>query len=358
VTDDYSENRKEYWGQLFEWFDGECSPEQAAAIEQWIRSDADVARRVEIERAHWERLKRAASPLERVDTLSSLQKLQARREALERAEPVHAAPVVSARASARDSVWRSASLRNAARAALVFIALAGGLWFARIGMRDSDGRRVRESQYIAARGERLHITLPDGSNVMLAPDSKLTYAAREHDGPRVVALSGRAYFEVVHDPERPFSVHTGSTETDDVGTHFLVQAYPGDAQVQVAVAEGEVAVRTESASGGSGVHLTSGESAVVENGRMVSMAKQDDASDYAAWADGTYRLHDAPLTQVVREVSRWYDLDVQIGDAGLAAQRLSVTVGGEPPDHLLATIARATNARYVRHERVVVLLPR
>jgi transmembrane sensor len=357
VNDDNQNNSDEYWDDLFEWFDGECSPERAAAIARWVESHPDVARRVERERAHWERLKRAVSPLEKVDTLSSLQRLQARREAIEQAPAVdeQRTPPITPR---RIRFWHSDSPMKVARIAAAIVALfGGGIWIAQ--MEHGDGRAAaRTSEFAAARGERVHITLPDGSHVTLAPESRLKYTAHEDRGSRVVELLGRAYFEVIHNPDRPFSVRTGSTETDDVGTHFLVEAYPGDVQVRVAVAEGEVAIRGDSAPSVAAVHLTGGESAVVERGRVVSKARMADAAEYAAWGQGAIRLHDVSLMQVARELSRWYDLDVHVNDQVLAGQRLSITIGGEPPDQILAIISRATNARYTRRGNLVVLQSR
>jgi transmembrane sensor len=358
VNGDYQDHSEEYWEDLFEWFDGECSPERAAAIERWVKSDPDIARMVEVERASWDRLKRGASPLERVDTLSSLQRLQARREALEKAPPAERHRAIAIASVRRVRSWQFESPTRVARiAAAALVVVGGGLWIARTTGFDLVGAEARTSEYAAARGERLHITLPDGSHVTLAPESRMTYTASEGRGPRTVALFGRAYFEVIHNADRPFSVRTGATETDDVGTRFLVEAYPGDAQIHVVVADGEVAIRPDSSAASAVVHLTGGETAVVESGQLLSKTHDADALDSASWAQGAYRLRDASLSRVVRELSRWYNLDVHV-DSALSGQRLSITIGGEPPDQLLMTIARATNASYTRHGEVVVLRSR
>jgi transmembrane sensor len=356
-TDDL-DNRDAYWDDLFEWFDGECSTERAAAIERWVQSDPEIARRVEIERTYWNRLKRGVSPLERTDSLSSLQRLQTRRESLEQARVGHDHPVASIVPPRRVGLWGSASLMRLARiAAAVLVVVGGSVWLAKTRGFDVDMGRTLTSDYVAARGERVHITLPDGSHVTLAPESRLSYTAGQHRGPRVVTLVGRAYFDVIHKADRPFSVHAGTTETEDVGTRFLVEAYPGDVQVRVAVATGEVAVRGGATVDAAVIHLIGGESAVVNGGTVVSKGHDASVADYSAWAEGAYRLRDAPLVQVATELSRWYDLDVQV-DSALRTQRLSITIGGEPPEQLLATIARATNARYTRHANVIVLRPR
>jgi transmembrane sensor len=355
VTTD-NEHRDSYWEDLFEYFDRECSPVRAAAIERWIQSDPEIARRVELERASWEKLKRAASPMGRANTLASLRRLQGRREVFELTgvDPGAGAESVAAHRDRRAS-QHGLALQVTRLAAAALIVAGGALGIRQILASGGGWGRLRTAEYSAARGERVHITLPDGTSAMLAPESKLTYAAQERGGPRIVKLLGRAYFEVVHDANRPFSVHTGATETDDVGTHFLVEAYPGEARVRVAVAEGEVAVRADSVTAAHPLQLSAGETAVIQNGIIIAKTRDSDASDYSAWGQGSYRMRDASLVEVAHEMSRWYDLDVRVGDSALATQRLSITIGSESPDELLLTIAKATHAHVMRRSRAVVL---
>lgn len=87
------------------------------------------------------------------------------------------------------------------------------------------------------------IQLPDGSTVLLSYGSKLSYAPSfGQSGTRDVYLEGRAYFDIEHDPSRPFSVHTNDVKTTVLGTAFDVQTVNHDKQVIVTVTRGKVKV--------------------------------------------------------------------------------------------------------------------
>jgi hypothetical protein len=92
VNDDNQTSDDEYWDDLFEWFDEECSPERAAAIERRVHSAREVERRVEVERARWMRLKDLAVPAMKTETLVALLSLQRRRDLLEGVDGVRSSP--------------------------------------------------------------------------------------------------------------------------------------------------------------------------------------------------------------------------------------------------------------------------
>jgi len=77
---------------------------------------------------------------------------------------------------------------------------------------------------------------------MLGPASTIAYAVAADHGPRTVSLKGDAYFEVTHRPDRTFTVETSHGVARDLGTRFLVHAYPPDSAVDVVVAEGKVSL--------------------------------------------------------------------------------------------------------------------
>ena len=83
---------------------------------------------------------------------------------------------------------------------------------------------------------------------MLNAESRLRYPADFGATARDVELVGEGYFEVVHDSTRPFRVHAGGSVTEDLGTHFVVRAYPELRHVDVAVTEGLVSLHREGAS--------------------------------------------------------------------------------------------------------------
>lgn len=96
-------------------------------------------------------------------------------------------------------------------------------------------------------GERLKLTLPDGSNVTLNAGTRLSYPQRfNHKKREVVLLSGEAYFDIKHDIKKPFIVNADKTRTTVLGTAFNIRAYSFIGDVTVTVASGKVAVNSQS----------------------------------------------------------------------------------------------------------------
>ncbi len=95
----------------------------------------------------------------------------------------------------------------------------------------------------------LYVQLPDGSSVVLQPNSEITFPEVFSTNQRMVTLSGEAFFEVKKNKNAPFFVHTGEVVTRVLGTSFRVKAYPGDRSIQVAVKTGEVSVFREKPAG-------------------------------------------------------------------------------------------------------------
>ncbi len=91
-------------------------------------------------------------------------------------------------------------------------------------------------------GRPLSIQLPDGSRVMLAPNSRVAFPKQFAGQVRDVNLTGEAFFEVVRQPQRPFIVHAGTVNVKVLGTSFTVRASGGNGEVNVAVKSGKVAV--------------------------------------------------------------------------------------------------------------------
>jgi transmembrane sensor len=97
---------------------------------------------------------------------------------------------------------------------------------------------------ITASDKHQLVKLPDGSTVVLNQNSKLEYPAVFGDK-REVVLTGEGYFDVKHDPEKSFIVHTGKIKTTVLGTAFNIKAYSNEEKVTVTVTRGKVSVQDE-----------------------------------------------------------------------------------------------------------------
>lgn len=157
------------------------------------------------------------------------------------------------------------------------------------------------------RGGQYELTLPDGTKVWLDAASSLTYPTAFTGGSRTVDMTGEAYFEVAHDKKHPFTVRVGGQTIQDIGTHFNVNAYTDEPAQVTTLLEGAVMV--------GGHPLRPGEKATVTGATAtgaggVIVVAQGDPDQAVAWKNGLFHFTDAGLQTVMRQLSRWYNVDV------------------------------------------------
>ena len=199
-------------------------------------------------------------------------------------------------------------------------------------------------------GQRARVELGDGTRVRLSVDSKITLPRRFAADRREVFLEGEAYFDVASDAERPFVIHAKDATVRVLGTAFNVRAYRAERAVEVAVAEGTVALRAEE---GEGVTLAARQVGRLRGGEAPDVRRDVDLERYLAWMEGRLVFEDAPLRDVAQELERWYALDVRVADEALAGRRLTATLDGEFAAGALQVIAAALDLDYEQSQNAV-----
>lgn len=176
--------------------------------------------------------------------------------------------------------------------------------------------RGLDADYVTKAGETRTVTLADGTRISLAPRSALKLAYQP--GRRGVDLRyGEGFFEVKHDPERPFSVTADGATIRDIGTMFDVAAR--SSTVKVDVAEGEVAVQ---AAHGPARLLKPGEAAAVRP--ATGVIETESASPViAGWRHNQLSLQDTPMTEAIDRLRPFFRGRIVIVGSGLS--RASVT---------------------------------
>ena len=144
-------------------------------------------------------------------------------------------------------------------------------------------------EFVVDRGRRTQCLFQDGTVAHLNSESKIHYPVKFGLFERRIRLEGEAYFEVTHNPRRPFIVEFEGGEIQVLGTSFNVKAYRDDDIVAVTLDEGRVVLDDR----------RSGE------GRIVRGA---DAMRYSIWKDDVISFRDTPLAEVLETLSRWYDV--------------------------------------------------
>ncbi len=156
------------------------------------------------------------------------------------------------------------------------------------------------------RGGQYQLTLPDGSQVWLNAASSLRFPVAFTGAERRVELTGEAYFEVAKDARHPFKVAARGAEVTVLGTHFDVQAYPDEPALAATLLEGAVRL----SQGPRQVVLQPGQQARPQPDGTVQV-RAVDVQHAVAWKNGYFVFNDEPIEGIMRQVARWYDVDVQ-----------------------------------------------
>ena len=228
---------------------------------------------------------------------------------------------------------RSPALRWAA---LIALLLGAGALLGRALPDPSTAAVLLAQQVSTGAGQRATIRLADGSSVVLGPLSRLNEAANANGG-RTLELSGIGYFDVVHDPKRPFTVVSQGVETRVLGTTFGVRGYEDG--VEVSVETGRVRVRTGGT--GAGVLLTPGQMGTVHSDGSITIRSGIDVSARLDWREGQLYFEKAALRDVARELERWYGIDVVITDSAIATYPLTATLADGSIETVLTIVSRS-----------------
>jgi ferric-dicitrate binding protein FerR (iron transport regulator) len=160
------------------------------------------------------------------------------------------------------------------------------------------------------RGGQYQVVLADGTHVWLNAASSIRFPQAFNGPQRLVEVSGEAYFEVAKDKSHPFIVQANGTKVQVYGTHFNVNAYPDNNNVTTTLLEGSV----QMSSNGQATMLIPGEQGVsMTSGGAIRVSKAD-LQQTMAWKNGYFIFHDLSIVEVMKQVSRWYDVDIEYQD--------------------------------------------
>jgi len=154
-------------------------------------------------------------------------------------------------------------------------------------------------------GKTYSVVLADGTRVWLNSGSSLKFPTGFTGNNRTVYLKGEAYFEVIHNKEKPFYVVTGEQVTEDLGTGFNINAYNDERFIETTLIEGSIKVTK----GNISHRLRPGQHALTNAGNMfvVESANVDKVS---AWRNGTFVFDGENIGTIMRQIARWYNVEV------------------------------------------------
>jgi transmembrane sensor len=160
------------------------------------------------------------------------------------------------------------------------------------------------------KGRQFSLVLADGSKVWLNAASSITFPTAFSGPERNVSITGEAYFEVAHNATMPFIVESGGNAVKVLGTHFNINAYADESAVKVTLLEGSVDVRR----GVSSKVIKPGQQAQINKDEQIRLSNSVDIDHVVAWKNGRISFQGADIGTVMRQMSRWYDVDIEYND--------------------------------------------
>ena len=213
-------------------------------------------------------------------------------------------------------------------------------------------KELEFNQLIIPKGTFYHLVLSDGTKVWLNADSKIKYPVSFGKDKREVSLHGEGYFEVAKDSTRPFIVSTDKMDVKVLGTTFDVNTYEDEGKSFVVLVEGLVEVSAGK-----------GESRIITPGYIAEVNMHDvqakiqvskcDTEHYVAWKNGNFSFRNASLTEILKRVSRYYDVTVireQVFEEEYYTGDVSSDVSLES---LLAVIESSTSVSFKVERKIV-----
>jgi len=158
------------------------------------------------------------------------------------------------------------------------------------------------------RGGQYQVTLSDGTKVWLNAASSIRFPVVFTGNERKVEITGEAYFEVVKNTGTPFKVSAGSSQVEVMGTHFNVNSYDDEATIKTTLLEGlvKVSVNNQLAK-----FLRPGQQSGISKDGKITVLDNADTEEAIAWINGRFQYKSADIKTILRQISRWYDVDIE-----------------------------------------------
>ena len=156
-------------------------------------------------------------------------------------------------------------------------------------------------------GGQYQLELPDGSLVWLNSTSSIHFPTSFAGKERRVEITGEAYFEVAKNRDMPFIVSVSGVEVQVLGTHFNVNAYKDENDLKTTLLEGAV----KFVHGANAEMLKPGQQSQLSSNGSVNVVNNVDVERVVAWKNGLFDFESAGIETVMRQLSRWYDVEIE-----------------------------------------------
>lgn len=157
------------------------------------------------------------------------------------------------------------------------------------------------------RGGKYQVVLADGTKVWLNDASSLKFPTVFSGSERVVELTGEAYFDVAHNSKQPFKVKTAGQVVQDIGTQFDVNSYADEDAIATTLVEGSVKIYDAKGQ----TFIKPGQQYLLKTNGTSEVKNDVDLDEVTAWKSDMFQFDNADIKTIMRQISRWYNVDVE-----------------------------------------------
>lgn len=201
------------------------------------------------------------------------------------------------------------------------------------------------NEVLVGRSEIAELVLPDGSRIKLDSGSRFNYPEEFSGKIRGVYLSGEGFFEIMHDPQRPFVITTDAGSVTVLGTKFNLRTW--ESRSEVIVVEGSVSLAPESNANKKNIVIVeAGYKSSIEQNGTPSEPVAVDADEEISWQNREIAFEAVPLATVLSQLERWYNLDIKLPAEEYYNDSVTVYLENKPVEDILDMLSVVSNFKY------------
>jgi ferric-dicitrate binding protein FerR (iron transport regulator) len=374
MQEDQFKQEERFWLLVSLRLAGEATPEELTELETCLAQRPEMGVRMEMLHGLWE-----SEP-------SDARRGGALNRHLQRLSNHLSAPALSYETAIPDEEeGERESVRPSRRIHRLFwpalgVAAALLLVFLFVDLQEPRGEAVQPAQNTVSTkpGSKSKIQLPDGSQVWLNADSRITYDENFRGPFRQVQITGEAYFDIAKDKDHPFIIHANSIDVKVLGTSLNIRSYNNEKNTEAVLIRGSIEVTLRS-SPDKKIVLQPNEKLVVHNGKamvvkdmplrqkeeavpVMTLGKahlqvKDSTAMDILWVKNQLAFDKETLEEVARKIERWYDVKVTITDNRLKHTEYSAVFEDESLRQVMEALRMTGNFRYVINKKEITITP-
>jgi transmembrane sensor len=201
------------------------------------------------------------------------------------------------------------------------------------------------------RGGFYQLILPDGSKVWLDAASSLRYPTAFAGKERSVELTGEAYFDIAPKTDQPFLITTQGMTVQVLGTEFNLMAYSDEDAIRTTLVTGSLRV----VRGNDRQQIRPGEQASWSQGGNAWQLSNPDLREVLAWKQGEFRFQNLPIAAIMRQIARWYDVDIEFRGPQPASEFNGVISRKKAVTDLLTVLEQTDDVHFTLQGRKIIV---